>query len=85
VARTRLIVGLITPHRIYLTIMKPVREAKARSRAMLCMYVSRLPHLNFGWIATDDEKTESLLQNALERVFLSFITRWYMQLPFVIP
>jgi hypothetical protein len=38
VARTRLIVGLITPHGIYLTIMKPVREAKARSRAMLCMY-----------------------------------------------
>jgi hypothetical protein len=34
-------VGLITPHRIYLTIMKPVREAKARSRAMLCMYVYR--------------------------------------------
>jgi hypothetical protein len=39
VARTRLIVGLITPHRIYLTIMKPVREAKARSRSMLCMYI----------------------------------------------
>jgi hypothetical protein len=36
VARTRLIVGLITPDRIYLSIMKPVREAKARSRAMLC-------------------------------------------------
>jgi hypothetical protein len=35
VARTRLIVGLITPHRIYLTIMKPVREAKARSRAVV--------------------------------------------------
>jgi hypothetical protein len=29
VARTRLIVGLITPHRIYLPITKPVREAKA--------------------------------------------------------
>jgi hypothetical protein len=39
VARIRLIVRLITPRRIYLTIMKPVREAKARSRAMLCMYV----------------------------------------------
>jgi hypothetical protein len=38
VARTRLIVGLITPHRIYLTIIKPVSEAVARSRAMLCMY-----------------------------------------------
>jgi hypothetical protein len=24
---------LITPHRIYLTVMKPIREAKARSRA----------------------------------------------------
>jgi hypothetical protein len=35
VARTRLIVGLITPHRTYLTIMKPVREAKARSRAVV--------------------------------------------------
>jgi hypothetical protein len=35
VARTRLIVGLITPHLIYLTIMKPVREAKARSRAVV--------------------------------------------------
>jgi hypothetical protein len=35
------IVGLITPHLIYLTIMKSVREAKARSRAMLCMYVVR--------------------------------------------
>jgi hypothetical protein len=33
VARNRLIVGLITPHRKNLTIMKPVREAKARSRA----------------------------------------------------
>jgi hypothetical protein len=32
-------VGLITPHRMYLTIMKPEREAKTRSRAMLCMYV----------------------------------------------
>jgi hypothetical protein len=40
VARNRLIVGLITPHLIYLTIMKPEREAKARSRAMLCMYVT---------------------------------------------
>jgi hypothetical protein len=39
VARTRLIVGLITPHRIYLNNRKPVREAKARSRAILCMYV----------------------------------------------
>jgi hypothetical protein len=39
VARSRLIVGLITPHRIYLIIMRPVREAKARPRAMLCMYV----------------------------------------------
>jgi hypothetical protein len=38
VARIRLIVRLITPHRIYPTIKKPVREAKARSRAMLCMY-----------------------------------------------
>jgi hypothetical protein len=35
VARIRLIVGLITPHRIYLTIMKPVKEAKARSRAVV--------------------------------------------------
>jgi hypothetical protein len=32
-------VGLITPHHVYLTIMKPAREAKARSRAMLCMYI----------------------------------------------
>jgi hypothetical protein len=40
VARIRLIVGLITPHRIYLTIMKPVREAKARSRAMyVCSFI----------------------------------------------
>jgi hypothetical protein len=35
VARTRLIVGLITPHRSYLTIIKPVREAKVRSRAVV--------------------------------------------------
>jgi hypothetical protein len=35
VARTRLIVGLITPQRIYLTIMNPVRETKARSRAVV--------------------------------------------------
>jgi hypothetical protein len=35
VARTRLIVGLITPHHIYLTIMKPIREAKARFRAVV--------------------------------------------------
>jgi hypothetical protein len=35
VARIRLIVGLITPYRIYLTIMKPIREAKARSRALV--------------------------------------------------
>jgi hypothetical protein len=33
----RLIVGLITPHRIYLTIMKPVWEAKARSRAVVSL------------------------------------------------
>jgi hypothetical protein len=32
-------VGMITSHHIYLTIRKPIREAKARSRAMLCMYV----------------------------------------------
>jgi hypothetical protein len=38
-ARTRLIAGLITTHRKNLTIMKPVREAKARSRAMLCTIV----------------------------------------------
>jgi hypothetical protein len=47
VARTRLIVGLITPHRIFPTIRKPVREAKGRSRAILCMYVCEsidLPH-----------------------------------------
>jgi hypothetical protein len=37
VARTRLIVGLITPHRIYLSIMKPVREAKAQSRAVVSL------------------------------------------------
>jgi hypothetical protein len=30
-----MIVGLITPHRIYLPIMKHVREAKARSRAVV--------------------------------------------------
>jgi hypothetical protein len=35
VARIRLIVGLITPHRIYLTIMKPVRKTKARFRAVV--------------------------------------------------
>jgi hypothetical protein len=35
VARTRLIVGLITPHRIFPTIKKAVREAKARSRAVV--------------------------------------------------
>jgi hypothetical protein len=46
VARTRLIVGLITPYCIYLTIMKPVREAKARSRAMLCMYIFCRPFQN---------------------------------------
>jgi hypothetical protein len=40
VATTRLIVGLITPHRIHQTTMKPVSEAKARSRAMLCVYVT---------------------------------------------
>jgi hypothetical protein len=61
VARTRLIVGLITPHRIYLIIMKPVREAKARSRAVLCMYVhspermdkkhdNKSPSVGFTWV-----------------------------------
>jgi hypothetical protein len=35
VTGTRLIVGLITPHRTYLTIMKPVREVKARFRAVV--------------------------------------------------
>jgi hypothetical protein len=35
VARTRLIMGLITSHCIYVTIMKPVKEAKARSRAVV--------------------------------------------------
>jgi hypothetical protein len=35
VTRTNLIVGLITPHCTYLTIMKPVREAKARFRAVV--------------------------------------------------
>jgi hypothetical protein len=35
VTRIRLIVGLIIPHRTYLTLMKPVREAKARFRAVV--------------------------------------------------
>jgi hypothetical protein len=35
VTRTMLIVGLITPHRTYLTIKKPVREAKARFRTVV--------------------------------------------------
>jgi hypothetical protein len=47
VARTRLIVGLITPHRIYLTIMKPVKEAKAQSRAVVPLKKDIVKYVNY--------------------------------------
>jgi hypothetical protein len=47
VARTKLIVELITPSRMYLTIRKPIREAKARSRAMLCYASLRYATLRY--------------------------------------
>jgi hypothetical protein len=47
VPRTRLIVGLITPHLTYLTIMKPVREAKARCRAVVPLMIMMMMMITY--------------------------------------
>jgi hypothetical protein len=49
----RLIVGLITPHCTYLTIMKPVREAKARLRAVVSLMMMMAVGVRFHTLIHD--------------------------------
>jgi hypothetical protein len=55
VARTRLILGLITPYCIYITIMKLVKESKARSRAAVPLKKKKKKKLHQRFHFTDTE------------------------------